>query len=297
MKKVFQAVLVLILLGIGTAAAQAQHKYLALGDSIPFGYNPLIWTPPGPPAPPANLLSYYHGYPQYVSGLLNLDLWNASCPGETSSSFLVGPPDNGCSEWRSGLPLLYGEVPLFVSYTSFMETQKEYAVSFLAAHPDTKLVTITIGGDGLLLLEDTCAAKYMDDAADIEKCELAGLGDVLVTFARNLTSIYLAIRFEARYEGPIVAVNYFSSDYANAVETTSLTELNGITLFLTRVFGGRVADAFSAFQKASAASGGLPCAAAVGLAFPNPPGPGGCDVHPTVAGQELIANLVLQALK
>ena len=120
MKKVFQAVLVLILLGICTAAAHAQ--YLALGDSIPFGYNPLIWTPPGPPAPTANLLSYYHGYPQYVSGFLKLDLWSASCPGETSSSFLVGPPDNGCSEWRSGLPL-YGEVPLFVSYASIMEPE------------------------------------------------------------------------------------------------------------------------------------------------------------------------------
>lgn len=296
MKKVFQAVLVLILLGIGTAVAQAQHKYLALGDSIPFGYDPTVWNLV--PPPPMNLVSTsnYRGYPYYVAGALSLDLANASCPGETSSSFLVGPPDNGCSEWRSGL-LLYGEAPLFVTYTPANETQKEYAVSFLAAHPDTKLVTITIGGDDLLLLEDTCSAKYVDDLADIEKCELAGLGDVLVTFARNLTSIYLAIRFEAHYEGPIVAVNYFSSDYANAIETTSLTELNGITLFLTRVFGGRVADAFSAFQKASAASGGLPCAPAVGLAFQNPLAPGGCDVHPTVAGQELIANLVLQTLQ
>jgi len=94
-----------------------------------------------------------------------------------------------------------------------------------------------------------------------------------------------------------VAVNYPSSDYADAIETTSLTELNGITQFLTTIFGGRVADAFSAFQKASAVYGGLPCAAAVGLAFPNPLVPGGCDVHPTVEGQELIANLLLQALK
>src|SRR6202042_1519128 len=114
----------------------------------PFGYNPLIWMPPGPPPPPANLLGYYHGFPQYVSGSLNLALANASCPGETSRSFLVGPPDNGCSEWRSGLPLL-GEVPLFVTYTPSTETQKEYAVSFLAEHRNTKLVTITIGGDDL----------------------------------------------------------------------------------------------------------------------------------------------------
>ena len=121
---------------------------------------------------------------------------------------------------------------------------------------------------------------------------------MLVTFAKNLTAIYLAIRFEARYEGPIVAVNYPSSDYANPIETTSLTELNGITQFLTTIFGGGVADAFSAFQKASAAYGGLPCD------VPPPLGPlafslapGFCDVHPTVAGHQLIATLVLQALK
>ena len=163
MKKVSQVVIVMMLLGIGTAAAQDPAPYLALGDSVPFGYNPLIWTPPGPPPPPANLLGYYHGFPQYVSGALNLALANASCPGETSRSFLVGPPDNGCSEWRSGLPLL-DEVPLFVTYTPSMETQKEYAVSFLAEHRNTKLVTITIGGDDLLVLEDKCAAQSANPA-------------------------------------------------------------------------------------------------------------------------------------
>jgi hypothetical protein len=296
MKKAFQALVVLMLLGIGmTAAAQDPAPYLALGDSVPFGYNPLIWTPPGPPVPPPNLLSYYHGYPQYVSGALNLALSNASCPGETSGSFLTGPPDNGCSEWRAGLSLL-GQAPLFVTYSPSTETQARYAVSFLAAHPHTKLVTITIGGDDLLLLEDKCAAQSTNPAA-IESCELAGLGDALVTFAKNLTAIYLAIRIEGRYQGPIVAVNYFSPDYDNAIATLSLLELNGITQGLTEAFGGKVADAFSAFGKASIASGGLPCAPAVGLAFPNPLGPGGCDVHPTAAGQQLIAKLVLQALK
>jgi hypothetical protein len=96
---------------------------------------------------------------------------------------------------------------------------------------------------------------------------------VLLTFAKNLTAIYLAIRIEARYEGPIVAANYFSSDYANAIETTSLSELNEITQGLTTLFGGRVADAFSAFERASTSSGGLPCAPDVGLAFPNPSAP------------------------
>ena len=83
-------VLVLVLLGIGTAAAQGNPSYLGVGDSIPFGFNPTIPLT----APFTNLLSNYHGYPQYVSGLLNLSLTNASCPGQTSSSFIdVGAPE------------------------------------------------------------------------------------------------------------------------------------------------------------------------------------------------------------
>lgn len=282
MKRLSQLVFVLMCFGIGTAAAQHPKLYLALGDSIPFGYNPTVAL---------GDLPDYHGYPQYVSGLLRLALTNASCPGQTSGSFLnVAAPDNGCNEWRA-----FG-LPLFVTYSSLAQSQLDYAVSFLRDNPKTSLVTITIGGDDLLLLEHECTAQNTTPAA-IESCVLAGLGDVLLAFAKNLTAIYLAIRIDARYEGPIVAANYFSSDYANAIETTSLSELNEITLGLTTLFGGRVADAFSAFERASTSSSGLPCAPDVGLAFPNPSAPGGCDVHPTLLGQQLIAKLVLQALE
>ena len=277
-------VTVLILCGIGTAAAQSK-PYLALGDSIPFGFNPLI------PLNTPNLLSFYYGYPQAVAQAdPALSLANASCPGETSNSFInPAAPDDGCHEWRAALPL-------FVTYSSAAQSQIAYAVSFLRANPTTSLVTLTIGGDDLLLLENTCAASSADPAI-IQNCELSGLGKVLANYAKNLTEIYLAIRITAHYRGPIVAVNYFSPDYHNVLETISLIELNGITQALTSAFGGKVADAFSAFQAASVVGGGLPCAPNVGLAFPNPPPFTGCNVHPTKLGQQLMGNLVLQTLK
>ncbi len=272
----------LVIAGIGTASGQAK-PYLALGDSIPFGFNPLI------PLPPPSL-AVYQGYPEFIAQSLGLSLANASCPGETSGSFIsVTAPDNGCHEWRALLPL-------FVPYASSTESQLAYATSFLHANPQTRLVTITIGGDDLLLLENTCAAQS-SNLTTVEECELAGLGKVFGAYAENLTKIYLALRFTARYEGPIVAVNYASTDYTNTLETLAVGGLNAITAELTYAFGGKVADVFSAFQKASLASGGLPCAASVPLSFPNPGTPLTCNPHPTLPGQQLIAKLVEQALQ
>ncbi len=264
---------------LGIARAEGQPKsYLALGDSVPFGFNPFITL---------GDLPDYHGYPQFVSGSLNLNLANASCVGETSTSFFdVTAPDLGCHEWRAA------GAPLFVTYKRLTQSQADYAVSFLRANPKTGLVTITIGGNDLGLLQATCAAT---SPTDIASCELQGLGAVYAKFAENLIAIYGAIRFRANYEGPIVAVNYFSPDYNNALETGALAGLNSIILSVTAAFGGKVADAFSTFQQASIPGGGLPCAPNVGLALTNPGGT--CNPHPTVLGQQLMAQLVLNALK
>src|ERR1019366_2633416 len=89
----------LALLGVATARADGPaNAYLALGDSVPFGFNPFIQL---------GDLSDYHGYPQFVSPPLTLNLANASCPGETSTSFFdVTAPDLGCHKYRAaGGPL------------------------------------------------------------------------------------------------------------------------------------------------------------------------------------------------
>jgi lysophospholipase L1-like esterase len=273
----------LALVGIATARAEGPAKaYLALGDSVSFGFNPFVAL---------GDLPDYHGYPQFVSASVKLNLANASCVGETSTSFFeVTAPDLGCHEWRAA------ELPLFVTYSGLSQSQADYAVSFLRANPKTRLVTITIGGNDLGLLQFTCEAEFTS-FTDIADCEIKGLTAVYANFARNLIAIYQALRFKAHYQGPIVATNYFSPDYNNALDTESLAGLNAITLGVTAAFRGSVADAFSAFQQASVAGGGLPCAPNVGLALANPGTPLTCNPHPTIAGQQLMAHLVLEALK
>src|SRR6266436_5521346 len=54
-------------------------QYLALGDSLAFGFNPFVNPPDA---------SKYVRYPEIVSIVLNLKVANASCPGETSGSFV-----------------------------------------------------------------------------------------------------------------------------------------------------------------------------------------------------------------
>jgi hypothetical protein len=249
MNRLCQVILVLISVGFGTAVAQdrapfLKHRapYLALGDSVPFGYNPFLTRlaeaeiPLPLTTPVPDLLLSYNGYPEDVSELLELDLANASCPGQTSNSFLAFVPallDNGCELWRmSGLPL-------FVTYTSSpWQTQEEYATSFLMAHRDTRLVTITIGGDDLLLLRGTTCQGL--SSTQLQQCVASY---ILNTFTTNLTEIYTAIR-STGYDGAIVAVNYASPDYTNADETEAVTALNLTILTVTESFRGKVADAF-----------------------------------------------------
>src|SRR5487761_1086678 len=57
----------------------AHGTYLALGDSVAFGYVP----PQAVPAPDYRSAHSFVGYPEDVAQALHVRVWNASCPGET----------------------------------------------------------------------------------------------------------------------------------------------------------------------------------------------------------------------
>src|SRR5579863_10294550 len=113
----------------GPKAGPKGDGYLALGDSLPFGYNPLIQPP--------NLADYV-GYSTIVAALTQNNLTNASCPYETTATFLTGGTTAdgqfGCPYWRmtSGL-----KKPLFVAYSG---AQIDYAAAFLLSHSGTNIV-------------------------------------------------------------------------------------------------------------------------------------------------------------
>lgn len=273
------------LFAIGLAMAQNgpnvgsnNNGYLALGDSVPFGYNPLVQPPD---------LSDYFGYPSIIAAIIQNSLANASCPFETTATFLFGGTTAdgafGCQVWRtmSGL-----KKPLFVSYSG---PQIEYATAFLQSHPNTHLVTIQLGGNDLADVQLMCNG--------VPTCELTNLPGALTQVAANLGTAIARIR-DTGYSGPIVLVNYYAFNYANSTQTAASGALAQAIATAAASPNVKVADAFKAFALVSAPFNGDTCAAGLRIKLNrfNPQTGDTCDVHPTFAGHAVLAGSVFAAL-
>jgi lysophospholipase L1-like esterase len=250
--------------------------YLALGDSVAFGYVP----PQAVPAPNYFDPRSFVGYPEDVARALHLPVSNASCPGETTASFLVpGAASNGCENSPGSSVGYRTEYPLHVQYRG---TQMQYALRYLAVHRDTRLVTIDIGANDVFLCEETTTDGCTSTA------ELAA---VLQEIAANLTAIYTQIRDVAHYHGLLVALTYYSLSYAPG-QVAGTEALDSVIASVTEKFGGKVADGFAAFEGPSAAFGGSACAAGLLIKLPD----GTCNIHPSPAGHLLLAQAIEDVL-
>src|SRR5690348_1451124 len=135
--KTLAATLAMVIAGAATLASAAppaapgNSSYLALGDSVVFGF---IAADGFAYVNPDNFV----GYPDYVGRDLRLNTTNAACPGEASSSF-ISPTgaDNGCRDFRASFPLHVG----------YASTQLDFATNFLATHKQTRLVTVMLGAN------------------------------------------------------------------------------------------------------------------------------------------------------
>lgn len=252
----------------GRSAAH-QNDYLALGDSVPYGFDPLLVVPGVSP-------TAFVGYPQLAATLFHpgLTVTNAACPGETSTSLITGTiPDNGCQAYRQFIGALH------VPYTG---SQLSFAEGFVATHPRTRVVSLMIGANDLFLLQGACERTA---PTAVDPCVLAGLPALLATVRENVSTVYRDLR-AAGFHGQFVAVTYYSTDYRDRVVTGSVAALDGVLARVTRAYGGTVADGFTAFARAAAHDGGDTCAAGLLIHLT----PTTCDVHPSQAGAALLAT-------
>jgi lysophospholipase L1-like esterase len=272
MASIRTAALAMVMAGAATLAsatpppASGNRSFLALGDSVPFGYI----TADGYAYVNAN---NFVGYPDWAGGDLRLDTANAACPGETSTSFISGVLDNGCRAFR-------GSFPLHVSYTS---TQLDFATNFLATHKQTRLVTIGLGSNDVILLDLSCNGD--------PKCIQDGLPRVLATLSSNMDTILRKLRATG-FRGVLVVVNYYSPDYTDVLETGLVKLLNQSLAAVASTNGAVVADAFTAFQNAASTSFALRNTCKAGLLNGNPFDQTSCDVHPSQSGHQLLADTV-----
>jgi GDSL-like Lipase/Acylhydrolase family len=275
------------------AGNDKNYTYLALGDSVAFGLDATLLPPYSKYLP---MPEQFIGYPEAVAAAQHLleskKEVNASCPGETSGSFLnTAVPDFGCNSPHFQPPL--PPIPPFKTsiglHTKYTGSQIEFAESQLNANKHINLVTLGIGSNDVLLV-----LPQLGQCGTDSTCAQNVLGPVLQSYAGNLAQILLRIR--AQYQGTLILVQYYSPAPAldglavavNGVMTQVAAQLALRPNFAPVTF----ADGFTAFQRASAPFNHDACQAGLLVRLPPSPFTPPCDIHPSPLGRDLLAATV-----
>ena len=252
--------------------------YLALGDSVTFGYEEKQVVP-APNYPDA---SSFLGYPELLGSELHLNVVNAACPGETSSSFIDNTAQsNGCENTPGKGNVGYRT--LFPLHASYPGSQLAFAVAYLKKHQNVRLVSLMIGANDALICQETTADHCTSTS------ELLA---VINTVNKNIQTIVSTIRNKAHYRGQLAIVNYYSPSQAT---DTQITLLNQAIDKSAAPFHAEVADGFGEFQAGALHSGANACQAGlltqlVGASTP-------CGIHPSYAGQSLLAQSLEKVIR
>ena len=217
--------------------------YLALGDSLAYGYQPN--------------LDVFHGYSHYLDADFETRgtrlTVNMACPGESTGTFIGG----GCP------------YALLHKYP-YLGSQLQAALSFIGQHPGSvSPVTIDVGANDLPLPHAAVAlstaaptaamlqgaANDVFPLADALACALppsSTTAQVLATFDANYTLILSRLRTALHGTGDILTMNYYYPYQNQCPAFLPLVQLfNSHILADAARFGVPVADVFSAFGGAS----------------------------------------------
>jgi lysophospholipase L1-like esterase len=254
--------------------------YLALGDSVTFGFEEQQVVPAPNYADAASFIAY----PEMLGKELHLTVANAACSGETSSSLIdATAQSNGCESSPGGGPGYRTNFPLHVSYSG---SQLAYAVGYLKKHKNVRLVSLMIGANDFFVCQETTA----------DHCSsLTEQSGVIGTVEKNVATILTAIRKQAKYNGQIVILNYYALNYADQAAAQQSALLNQSVDGAARPFHVEIADGFGELEAAAAHSGGSSCTAGLLTQLTGASTP--CGIHPSYAGQALLAQAVENAIR
>src|SRR6478752_4715483 len=214
-------------------ALAAGSNYLALGDSIPFGYN-MNANP--------KVAASQVGYPEVLDAKAGV-VTNAACYGESSDSFIdTAQTDHGCKAWRATNAMK-------VQYANAGQSQLAWAMNYLFWNRNVKTVTVQIGANDLLEVQDACGPDTV--------CQIANLPGALLRMGVNIGIIIAGLKLV--YPGKIVLVNYFAPTKTDPMVPLATQLLNATIASVGAAQCVKVADVYTAFETASAPVGGEPC--------------------------------------
>lgn len=257
----------------GVEASSAQFNppkqyYLALGDSLAFGYQQakFVQLAQHPPVDPA---AFSTGYVDDFTQMLRMiqptiQTVNYGCPGETTTRFLSSA---GCPTYP------------FALHNGYTTSQMDAALAFLRTHPgQVSPITLDIGSDDVIGLLEGCATQ-----SNPQSCIDSVLPGALNQVATNLNSILSELR-AASPSSEIIVMEYYNplavtplADASNAVAV----QLNNVIADDAQAHDARVADTFTPFNLASPQPQTL-CALTLMCSD--------SDIHASNAGYQVIAQ-------
>jgi lysophospholipase L1-like esterase len=252
-------------------------RYLALGDSVTFGYEEAGVVP----HPKYKEAKSFVAFPEMLGRELHLTVANASCPGETTGSLITPKArSNGC-ESAPGAPHT-GYRTKFPLHVRYKGAQLAYGLRYLKAHRDVSLVTLMIGAnDGFLCVEttkDSCQSKSEMNA-------------LKQRITHNVHHILLAVRQTARYQGELVIVNYYSPFKAYDPRSKLL---DSVVDAAAKPFHVQIAKGYAEFHNGDRHAARNGCTAGLLTQLGKP---GACGIHPSYTGQALLAQAVEKVIR
>jgi lysophospholipase L1-like esterase len=271
MRHVLASFLALAVGGI-TAAAQElkfdppKRYYLALGDSIAFGYQAAKHRAGLPPS------GFNAGYVDVFRARLqeirpSLTVVNYGCPGETTTTFIAG----GCLSNLIGFPL----------HDPFSGAQLDAAVTFLRAHPgQVSPITLTLWGNDIREFADSCP--------DLD-CIVNGAPAVIASIVNNLALILGRLKAAAPDAEIIVTGSWDSNLDALEFADPLFQFLNASMASMVALQRVRFADPFPVFNPQGNLALEILAHCTMTLLCTQQ------DSHPSDAGYRALADLVFQA--
>lgn len=253
------------------AISSPQQYYLALGDSLAFGFQLVKFdaqlTQYGTVSPTAFTTGYVDDFAQRIGSIQpSIQTVNYACPGETSAQFLAVA---GCPTYP---------FPLHAGYAG---SQMAAAIAFLHAHPgQVSPITLDIGTNDVEDMVQQCGGYTTNSLP----CVFTALPGVLAQTSQHLNQIVSALRAAAP-SSKIIVMQYYNPIAVDASLGTAsdaiVLALNTVIAEAARANGARLADAFTPFNL-----GPQPqtlCALTL-MCTPLQ------DIHPNDAGYQVIAQ-------